>query len=46
MISGMTKFYVLKIENCVINMNTGKEWCLEDVPKLWKTKVENELTNK
>ncbi len=39
----MVKFYVVKIQNQEINANTGEAWKLEDVPKLWRAKVEKEL---
>lgn len=39
----MVKFYVSKIKGKIINPNTGNIWCLEDVPKLWRTQVQNEL---
>lgn len=39
----MVKFYVSKICNEIINPNTGNVWVLDDVPKLWKKKVEKEL---
>lgn len=39
----MIKFYVNKIQNQEINHKTGSIWKLEDVPNLWKSKVEKEL---
>lgn len=39
----MVTFYVVKIRNKDINANTKEAWKLEDVPKLWKSKVEAEL---
>ena len=39
----MVAFYVDKIKNEVINEKTEKVWVLEDVPKLWRKKVENKL---
>lgn len=39
----MVKFYATKIKNNVINPNTGNIWTLNDVPKLWRSKVEKEL---
>lgn len=39
----MVKFYLTKIQNETINPNTGEAWKLEDVPKLWRAKVETEL---
>lgn len=39
----MVKFYVDKIQNEVINEKTGKIWTLENVPKLWRKKVEKAL---
>ena len=38
----MVKFYVEKIGSGVINQNTGNAWTIEDVPKLWRTKVQKE----
>lgn len=39
----MVLFYVTKIENEEINPSTGNAWSVEDVPKLWRSKVEAEL---
>lgn len=39
----MVRFYVVKIQGKEINPNTGKTWCVGDVPKLWRAKVETEL---
>lgn len=39
----MVKFYTVKIQNKEINVNTRNAWKIEDVPKLWRTKVEGEL---
>ncbi len=39
----MVKFYVVRIRNQEINANTGEAWKLEDVPKLWRAKVDKEL---
>ncbi|MDY3251210.1 MAG: hypothetical protein SOX32_12795 [Candidatus Choladocola sp.] len=39
----MVKFYVEKIKNEVINPATEEAWKIEDVPKLWRGKVEKEL---
>lgn len=39
----MVKFYVDKIKNETINPATGKAWKVEDVPKLWRGKVEEAL---
>lgn len=39
----MVNFYVDKIKSRVVNVNTQKEWCLEDVPHLWRAKVEKAL---
>ena len=39
----MVAFYVDKIKNQIINPNTDAVWKIEDVPKLWKSKVEKEL---
>lgn len=36
----MVAFYVTKIKNQEKNPETGEVWKLEDVPKLWKNKVE------
>lgn len=39
----MVKFYLNKIKNKEINSNTGEVWKVEDVPKLWRRKVDEEL---
>ena len=39
----MVKFYADKIRSGVINQNTGAEWTLEGIPKIWRVKVEKEL---
>lgn len=39
----MVLFYVTKIKNEEINAQTGDKWKIEDVPKLWRTKVQAEL---
>lgn len=39
----MVAFYVAKIENGEINSKTGKPWNVEDVPKLWRKKVQETL---
>lgn len=39
----MTKFYGLKIKNGEINQTTGEPWTLENVPTLWRKKVEQWL---
>lgn len=39
----MVNFYVDKIKNEAINEKTGKAWAIDDVPKLWKKKVEKRL---
>lgn len=39
----MVRFYVEKIRSSAINPNTGAVWAVEDVPKLWRTKVQKEL---
>lgn len=39
----MVAFYVAKIENREINSKTGKPWNVEDVPKLWRKKVQEAL---
>ena len=39
----MVKFYSSKIKNGIINPNTKNVWTLDDVPKLWRSKVEQEL---
>lgn len=40
----MVNFYVNKIKSGTINPVTGEPWKLEDVPKLWRTKVEKALS--
>lgn len=39
----MVAYYVAKIEDEEINPKTGEAWKVEDVPKLWKSKVEAEI---
>ena len=39
----MVAFYVDKIKNQITNPNTDEVWKIEDVPKLWRTKVEKAL---
>lgn len=39
----MVNFYVNKIKNEVKNPATGEVWKVEDVPKLWRGKVEAAL---
>ena len=39
----MVPYYVAKIRDKKINSKTGKAWCVEDVPNLWRAKVEAEL---
>ena len=39
----MVKYYVSKIQSGEINPKTDAAWQLEDVPKLWRKKVEAEL---
>lgn len=39
----MVKFYADKIKSGAINQSTGKVWTMDDVPKVWRTKVEKEL---
>lgn len=39
----MVDYYVAKIKDEEINAKTGKPWCVEDVPKLWRKKVEAAL---
>ncbi len=39
----MVLFYVTKIKNEEINMKTGEKWKIDDVPRLWKSKVQTEL---
>lgn len=39
----MIKFYVEKIMSGAINSNTGAAWVVEDVPKLWRAKVQKEM---
>lgn len=40
----MVAYYVAKIEDQEINPKTGEAWKVEDVPKLWKSKVEAALS--
>lgn len=39
----MAEFYENKIRNKESNPKTGNAWCIDDVPKLWKKKVEELL---
>lgn len=39
----MVAYYVEKIQNGEINFKTGAAWVIEDVPRLWRAKVEKEL---
>lgn len=39
----MVTFYITKIRNKDINPSTEEAWKVEDVPNLWKKKVEAEL---
>ena len=39
----MVDYYIAKIKDGEINSKTGKAWCVEDVPKLWRKKVEAAL---
>lgn len=39
----MINFYVTKIYNKEINSNTGEAWKVEDVPNLWKSKVDKKI---
>lgn len=39
----MVRFFAEKIRSGVINPNTGATWIVEDVPKLWRAKVQKEL---
>lgn len=39
----MVRFYVEKIRSGAINPNTGAVWAVEDVPKLWRAKVQDAL---
>ena len=39
----MVDYYVAKIKDGEINAKTGKPWCVEDVPTLWRKKVAAEL---
>ena len=39
----MVAFYVEKINGKEINAKTGEIWKANDVPRLWKSKVEVEL---
>lgn len=40
----MVAYYVAKIQDEEINPKTGEVWCVEDVPKLWRKKVEAALS--
>ena len=42
----MVAFYVRKIKNGDLNKKTGEPWSVEDVPDVWKDKVEHELLDK
>ncbi len=39
----MVKFYADKIKTGIINQNTGMAWSVDDVPKVWRAKVAEEL---
>ncbi len=39
----MIDFYVDKIVNGIINSKTGSVWIVNDVPSLWKIKVQKIL---
>lgn len=39
----MVRFFVEKINTGTVNLDTGEVWKVEDVPKLWRAKVEKEL---
>lgn len=39
----MVKLYVAKIQNKEINPLTGNIWAVEDVPTLWRDKVQEAL---
>ena len=36
----MAKLYAKKIAHMSINNDTGKPWCLDDVPQRWRAEVE------
>lgn len=39
----MVKLYVAKINNAELNPLTGNIWTIEDVPTLWRQKVQEAL---
>lgn len=39
----MVAFYVEKIKNKTMNPSTDQAWKIEDVPNLWRAKVEKAL---
>lgn len=39
----MVAYYVAKIQNGEINSKTGQAWIVQDVPKLWRKKVQTVL---
>ena len=39
----MVKKYVKALENREINSATGSTWTINDVPTLWRTKVEAQI---
>lgn len=39
----MIQFYVEKIQTKTMNPNTGEAWTIEDVPRLWRSKVQKAL---
>lgn len=39
----MVRFFAEKIRSGAINLNTGVAWIVENVPKLWRAKVQKEL---
>lgn len=39
----MVRFFAEKIRSGATNQNTGAAWTVEDVPKLWRAKVQKEL---
>lgn len=41
----MAKFYGLKILNQEINAKTGEPWQITDVPKYWRSRVEEWLAS-
>lgn len=40
----MVAYYVAKIQDKEINPKTGEVWTVNDVPKLWRKKVEAALS--